>query len=320
MNRRRPVFLIASLVLISALVAWHQYQRSTDPGERCAGRRFAIEMVSGGTAPYIRLTADEHRGAFLLDYGANISTLSSERFGNRAAGGSISRFGLPTFPTARFSLARYWAVRAPQGGQLGVIGTDFLSLLTVDFSYRPFNRSVVIGGQTCSADVLARRKLVPIRQTGFFSSNPARLVPGRLNVPVVFLKIGPVTTWAQIDTGYDDIERRPSIDINEALYNKLAAAGVTLADAGLTLVSTCAGVEIRSVYRTPDVTMVTETGAPVRTLGPVHLVRKSASSCGGIANLAESAAQVAASLLRMLDEVVFDPHHETVWVAGGDVQ
>jgi hypothetical protein len=207
MNRGSTAFLIASLVIISALVAWHQYQQSANPGERCAGRRFAIETVSGGAAPYIKLRADEQFGALLLDYGATISTLSSERFGNRAAGGSISRFDLPTFPTARFSLARYWAVRAPHGGQLGVIGTDFLSLLTADFTYRPFNRSVVIGGETCSADVLARRKLVPIRQTGFFSSNPARLAPGRLNVPVVFLKIGPVTTWAQIDTGYDDIER-----------------------------------------------------------------------------------------------------------------
>jgi hypothetical protein len=65
---------------------------------------------------------------------------------------------------------------------------------------------------------------------------------------------------------------------------------------------------------------MTETGAVVRTLGPVHLVRKSASSCGGIANLVEPAAQVAASLLTMLGEVVFDPHNDTVWVVGGEVQ
>lgn len=314
------VFVIAWLVLITALAVWHQYPQSADPGERCAGRHFAIETVSGGASPYITLTADEQRGALLLDYGATTSTLSSERFGKRAAGGSISRFDLPTFPTAHFNLARYWATRAPHGGQIGVIGTDFLSLLTADFTYRPFNRSVVISGEACSADVLAQRKLVPIRQTGFFSSDPARLAPGRPNVPVVFLKIGPVATWAQIDTGYDDIKRQSSIDINEALYNKLTAAGVTLAGAGAIKISTCSGVESRSVYRTPDVTVETETGAFVRTLGPVHLVRKSTASCGGIANLSEPAAQVAASLLATLGEVVFDPHNETVWVARSDAR
>lgn len=317
-SRRSTVFLIAWLVLITALAAWHL--RSADPGERCAGRRFAIETVSGGASPYITLTADDQRGAFLIDYGATISTLSSERFGNSAADGAISRFDLPTFPTAHFSLSRYWATRAPHGGQLGVIGTDFLSVLTADFTYAPFNRSVIISGEACSADVLAQRKLVPIRQTGFFSSNPARLAPGRLNVPVVFLKIGPVTTWAQIDTGYDDINRQLSIDINEALYNKLAAAGVTLAGAGTIQISTCAGVESRSAYRTPVVTVVTETGAFVRTLGPAHLLRKSTASCGGIANLSEPAAQVAASLFPMMGEIVFDPRNDTVWVAGGEVR
>ncbi|MGD9783232.1 MAG: hypothetical protein AB7E80_02875 [Hyphomicrobiaceae bacterium] len=318
MNRRSTVFLIAALALFAALAAGHRYEQGTDTGERCPGRRFAVETVTGGAAPYITLRADEQRGAFLLDYGATFSTLSSERFGNHPAGGTISRFDLPTFPAARFKLTSYWTQRAPPGGQLGVIGTDFLSLLTADFAYGRSGRSVVVGGEACSEDILKRRSLVPVRQTGFFSSNPVRLAPGRLNVPVVFLKFGPVTTWAQIDTGYDDIERRPSIDINEELYSKLAAAGITLTDAGTTQIATCAGTERRSVYRTPDVTVVTETGSVVRKLGPVHLVRKSSSSCGGIANLAEPGAQVAASLLAMLGEIVFDPHNERVWLAGGD--
>lgn len=318
MSRRNVFYLIAWLVCFTAIAALYQYQQSLDVAERCAGRRFAIETIAGGAAPYISMKADNQRGAFLLDYAATSSTLSSDRFGNRSGRQTISNFELPTFETGHFSLARYWATRTPRSGQLGVIGTDFLSLLTADFSYRRFDRSVVISGATCNPDILDERKLVPIRQTGFFSSDPSRLKPGRPNVPVVFLQIGPVRTWAQIDTGYDDIEHRPSIDINEALYNKLVDAGVRLSDSGETRVSTCDGSETRSVYQTSNVSVLTETGTVVRNLGRVFLVRKKTSSCGGIANIDEPAAQAAASLLSILGEVVFDPKNETVWVAHGE--
>ena len=319
MSTGTALTLVAVAAIAAAAALRYDHQQNNDHNDRCTGHRFAVETVRGGSAPYVQLTADGKRGAFLIDYGTTHSTLSALHFGNRTNGGSISQFDLPTFPAAQFSLAQYRLLRTPAGGQLGVIGTDFLSLLTVDFKYRPFHRSAVISGAVCDPDLLSRRKLVPIRQTGFFSSNPARLSPGRLNVPVVFLKIGPVMTWAQIDTGYDDVEQQPSIDINEALYAKLAAAGVKMESAGVMQVATCAGTESRSSYITPEVSVVTESGVNVRRLGRAHLVRKSNSSCGGIANMLEPAAQVAASLLATLREVVFDPRNETVWVAGEGV-
>lgn len=309
--------LVAALIAVS-LVSWLIYHDATDPLPRCDGHRFAIETVRGGTAPYITLTADGERGAFLLDYGTTTSSLSAERFPGHARDGTISDFNLPTFKSGHFDLVRYWAARTPKGGQLGIIGTDFLSLLTADFTYGAAGTSVVLGGNACETDVLEHRQLIPIRQKGFFSSNPAHLTPGRPNVPIVYLKIGPVMTWAQIDTGYDDIAQRPSIDINDALFTKLEAAGVLLTPSGETKISTCAGNESRSAFKTPDVSVVTETGSLVRRLESVTLVRKTRNTCGGIANIEEPAAQVASSLLSILGQVVFDPKTETLWVKGAD--
>jgi hypothetical protein len=175
MTQRRTLLLVFWLTIIAAIAAWVWLQdaRIADLAERCDGQRFPIEIVQGGTAPYTTLTAGAERGAFLLDYGATASTVSAERFGNRRAGGTVSNFDLPSFPPARFRLARYWTAHAAPGGQLGLIGTDFLSLVTAKFSYRssPYN-----------ADIMTRRELVPIRQTGVFSSNPTPLAPVRPNV------------------------------------------------------------------------------------------------------------------------------------------
>ena len=311
-------YLLVAALIAATMWAWPGYREATAPAPRCDGRRYAIETVSGGTSPYVTLTADGERGAFLLDYGTTASSLSAERFADQTRDGTISDFNLPTFKSGRFNLVRYWSARTPKGGQLGIIGTDFLSLLTADFTYGPARTNVVLSGKACAAEVLETRKLIPIRQTGFFSSNPAQLEPGRPNVPVVYLKIGAVMTWAQIDTGYDDIALRPSIDINDALYSKLEAAGVQLTPSGESKISTCAGNETRSVFKTPDVSVVTETGAFVRRLGSVTLVRKTRNACGGIANIEEPAAQVASSLLSILGQVVFDPKTETVWVKRAD--
>jgi hypothetical protein len=82
-------------------------------------------------------------------------------------------------------------------------------------------------------------------------------------------------------------------------------------------VSTCAGVESREVYDVNGVAIETNTGAPVRVLGAAKLVRKGANACGGIGAAPEPAAQVAASVLALVGEVVIDPFNETVWLKGG---
>jgi hypothetical protein len=44
---------------------------------------------------------------------------------------------------------------------------------------------------------------------------------------------------------------------------------------------------------------------------------KPPNSCGGIADMAEPAAQLGASFLGLFGEVIFDPRNATVWLGGG---
>ena len=105
-----------------------------------------------------------------------------------------------------------------------------------------------------------------------------------------------------------------SIDINDALYKGLRSAGVALQRQADITVATCAGRELRRAYAIAGVTIESDTGQPIRHLRDVTLLRKSSKACGGIAQRHEPAAQIAASVLRHVGEIVFDPKSEKVWI------
>ena len=121
-------------------------------------------------------------------------------------------------------------------------------------------------------------------------------------MPVLPLDIGGIATVAQIDTGYDDRVLRPSIDINEALFQRLLAAGLPLKRSRDIGVATCEGSETREVYTLPAgvVAITTSTGVVVRELPDAKLVRKLVNGCGGIADMREPAAQLGMSAVAML--------------------
>jgi hypothetical protein len=280
--------------------------------------------VPGGHAPYIALRVDGHAKTFLLDYGATASSLAKDAFDSgRADNGKVTllNFALPSFSTGHFDLARYWIGRQPPGGQFGVIGTDFLSLLTADFAFLDGPDGdrigdVVIGAQPCDADMLRARGMIPVRQAVAFSSDPRRLAQSAPNVPVLNLRIGGMTVPAQIDTGYDDTRYSPSIDINEALYRALRATGVVLEPQGESATSTCEGTATREVFGVPGatITLDADDGRQIRALHNVKLIRKTANGCGGIADMQAPAAQLGASIISSLGAIVLDPKSETVWV------
>ena len=124
-----------------------------------------------------------------------------------------------------------------------------------------------LGPQSCS-EALVASGMIAVSQAGFFSDDPSRLPPGRPNVPVLYLRIGNVRTWAQIDTGYDDTVLRPSIDINEALHQQLLVSGLALEPARQLDLTTCEGREQRQVLKVKDakVTIRTHTGTVIREL------------------------------------------------------
>jgi hypothetical protein len=280
----------------------------------CDGRRYEMSVVPNGTSPHIRLSADGISGQFLLDYGATRSSLSASAFA--ASDGSVrnAALSLPSFDGGNFDLRRYDLPLQTTERQLGVIGTDFLSLFSVQIT----GSAVFLGAQHCQPNALRAHGLIPIAQNGFFSSDPSMIDGGHPNVPVLFLSLGGVHTWAQIDTGYDDTVYIHSVDINKALYERLVNNGIKLERIAGISVSTCESRERRNVYTVKGRSLVIETdrAKPIKRTEIFHLILKSANRCGGIGAMTTPAAQLGASFLQLFGTVVFDPGSGTVWLDG----
>ena len=282
----------------------------------CDGQSIPVVHDGSGAAPYVRLRAGGVTGAFLLDWGATSSSVDRRRYPDRDGPLSVQDFTLPSFSSGSFERRSYGLAVEPPGGQLGIVGTDFLSLLSAHLTYARGGTRIVLSPTPCRADGLRSRGLVPIRQTGYFSSDLSRLERGRPNVPVIFVGLGSVNAAAQIDTGYEDSELKHSIDINAAMHRALEAAGVRLEARGEVTIGTCAGSERRPVLAPPGgrVALLDERGNRIRSIDGVHLILKPVGDCGGIAGMTEPAAQLGVSILRTLGEIVLDGKGETVWV------
>jgi hypothetical protein len=276
------------------------------------GRRFARIAARRGFSPYIDLTADGKTGPFLLDYGATRSSLSATEFPGPEGASRRVAISLPGTEEADFHLARYDLLIQPERGQLGVIGGDLLSRLTVQLT--PIE--VVLGAEPCRPDALIARGLTPIVQNGFFSSDPSKIDPRMPDVPVVFVRLGEVRAFAQIDTGYEDVAYARSVDINQALFERLVESGMKLDGVADVDVSTCDGRERWPVYRVKDraLGIENEEGKPIVRADDFHLIVKRANGCGGIAEMTEPAAQLGASFLPLFSTIVFDPKNATVWL------
>ena len=280
----------------------------------CGGRPYTRSSVSHGASPYVMLTADRVTGPFLLDYGATRSSLSATAFPGPDRSIRKTAISLPGIESADFHLARYDLLLQPDKGQLGVIGDDLLSRFTVQLT----ESAAYLGGESCRPQALVARSLTPVAQNGFFSSDPLKISAGLPNVPVVFLRLGDVRAWAQIDTGYEDAVYPRSVDINQALFDSFIRSGLKINRVADIDVWTCEGRESRPVYRVEDhpLTIENEQGKPIVDTQDFHLIVKPANACGGIADLPEPAAQLGASFLRLFRTVIFDPRTATVWLAG----
>jgi hypothetical protein len=278
----------------------------------CGGRRYARIAIPHGASPYVELAADGKSGPFLLDYGATRSALSVAAFPGPEGQVRKAAISLPGLEEATFHLARYDLLLQPEGGQLGVIGGDLLSRLTVELT----PGAVAIGAEPCPAEALVARGMTPVAENGFFASDPAKIDAHRPNVPVVFARLGEVRAFAQIDTGYDDLAHGRSVDINQALFDRLVGSGLRLDRLSDVDLWTCEGRERWPVYRLKDqiLALENEQGKPIVQTGDFHLIVKRPNGCGGIADMTEPAAQLGASFLELFDTIVFDPKNATVWL------
>ncbi len=288
---------------------------AADGAALCGGARYALGGGHGGVPPMLTLRIDGVEGAFLIDYGATRSSLSAEAFGG--ADGATRRAALP-FPglsTQDFLLRAY----DPGSGRIGILGVDVLSRITAQFSAG----EAFLGAAYCESGALRALGFVPIAEKGFFAADAAGVDSSRPNVPVVFLRLGAVRAFAQIDTGYGDTIYPHSVDVNEALYDKLVASGIALEKIGRIGVRTCEGkVENRSVYSATGAALAIENekGASIARTERYFLIVKAPNACGGIGGMKEPAAQLGASFLELFGTTIFDAKAGTVWVKAEDVQ
>jgi hypothetical protein len=313
---RKAAVPVAAVAMLACALAFAVFAnaRRPDSAALCGGERYALEGPPDSLTPTIALTADGVQGAFLLDTGATQSSLSADAFSSAAGSVRTASISLPSFERGDFRLARYDAPARSGSGRLGVVGTDFLSLLTAQFT----RGAVYLGDKPCDAKALCARGFIPVAETGFFSSDLSTISAGLANVPVVYLRLGEVRAWAQIDTGYADTVIPHSVDINEAFYDRLIASGVRLERAADIGVLTCDGHESRRVYAVRDEALAIENerGEPIVETDSFHLIVKKANGCGGIGAMATPAAQLGASFLKLFGTIVFDPKSAIVWLDG----
>ncbi len=307
---------IAYLVLAAlALTAVSPGANASDRSKSlCGGQRYVKSTIPHGASPYIPLTAKGLSGQFLLDYGSTGSSLKEKVFARSQGSLGAGELSVPGFKGGRFALGGASFSSLPAGQLLGTIGTDILSQMSVQFT----DGSVFLGNKACPADRLRALGFAPINQHGFFSSKRSAIDPSHANVPIVYMSLGDVRVFAQFDTGYDDLRYVHTVDINQALFDRLIASGAELELLGETRLETCKGSESRKVYRMKNRNAVIENerAKPIVAMSDVFLSLKQANGCGGIAASSVPAAQLAASFLEIFGTIIFDGKSETVWVGG----
>lgn len=222
-----------------------------------------LPITASGERTYFRvdMTTDGGRaqdggpmaGDFLIDFGANGSTIDFEGFpppgptptqcfGDAAAPGASCSFSHFDFfgpwGTVQLQTASYgFLINSLR--QAGIIGTDFLSTypFTLDFHGKRIFRAR--GASFCTSAQLLAAGYAPVPSTGFYTNNTNTLRPLSdvitdpdastagftvPNIPTVPITVAGVSALAQLDTGYDDRIQRHSININEAMLARLQAA------------------------------------------------------------------------------------------------
>jgi hypothetical protein len=182
----------------------------------CGGVRIPID-TSVFLKPFASLALGGHEGNFLIDTGATYSQVDTRRYavpdGIKVA---LTGFSLPLAEGGVFTATDLSSFAAPLGAQLGIVGTDFLSLRTIEFHYESSPSFAALGREACDQATLRRAGFAPVGLPGYYGADLSHLKRGMPNIPVIQLRIGEVTFPAQVDTGYGDLTRGV-VQVNAAL-------------------------------------------------------------------------------------------------------
>ena len=282
----------------------------------CGGAHIPLD-TSVLSKPFAQLRLGGVTGNFLLDTGATASRVAMDHYGAREGTELIlSGFTLPLAQTGTFIAADLRSFAAPPGGQLGTVGTDFLSLRSIEFRYEPPQPFAGLGYKGCGRDALLRAGLLAVGMPGYYEADVSRLKPGMPNVPVLGLRIGTLAFPAQLDTGYGDFP--PGIvQVNAALMRALHAAGIPAHPLPSDVVTVgCSGAHAyeRWQIEEAELSIVTAEGSIAVQYPPPLLEVKTDTRCGGISGFTEPFAQLGASWLSRWGSSVLDGASSAVWI------
>jgi len=282
----------------------------------CGGANIPLD-TSVLSKPFAHLWLGGVRGNFLLDTGATASRVAMDRYGTREGTELVlSGFTLPLAQEGAFIAADLRSFAAPPGGQLGTVGTDFLSLRSIEFRYEPPQPFATVGNKGCDRDALLHAGLVAVGMPGYYEADVSRLKPGMPNVPVIGLRIGTLAFPAQLDTGYGDLP--PGIvQVNAALMRALRAAGISahpLPSDVVTVGCSATHAYERWQIEEAELSIVTAEGSIAARYPPPVLEVKTDTRCGGISHFTEPFAQLGASWLSRWGNSVLDGAGSAVWI------
>jgi hypothetical protein len=317
---RRGAVLDRLFAVVSALALSMATTTAARAGTSiCDGTRIPID-ISVFSKPFANLTLGGDNGTFLLDTGATHSRVDMRRYGV-SEGSRILLFGfsLPLVQGGIFTAADLRSVSAPLGGPLGTVGTDFLSLRSIEFHYEQSQPFVALGRKACDQATLRRAGFVAVSLPGYYEADLSRLKSGMPNVPVIGLRIGQVTFPAQVDTGYGDLPQGV-VQVNAALMRILRATGMPVHSLPSDIVTVgCSGIYTYERWQIEHegLSIVTPGGHIVASYPPPLLEVKTDAHCSGISTFVEPFAQIGASWLSRWGTSVFDGLSSAIWILAG---
>ena len=309
-----PVRSCVALLALASSVAVTTAARAE--ASICGGKPVPIDTSILGT-PFANLELGGNNGSFLIDTGATYSRVDTRRYG--LLEGSkvfLSGSSLPSVQSGTFIAADLSSFTAPRGGQLGTVGTDFLSLRSIEFHYKPPQSFAALGAEACDHATLRRAGFVAIGLPNYYEADLSRLKNGMPNVPVIGLRIGQISFPTQLDTGYGDFPQG-IIQVNDALMKILRASGMAMhpvtSDVATVGCSESNTYE-RSQIEQEEVSIATPGGIIVGNYTSPLLEVKTDAHCGGISTFAEPFAQIGAFWLSRWGRTVIDGLISTVWI------
>ena len=284
----------------------------------CGDTRIPID-TSVLSKPFVNLALGGDNGNFLLDTGTTRSQVDMRRYG--VSEGSkifLSGFSLPLMQGGLFTAADLRPFSAPIGGSLGTVGTDLLSLRSLEFHYEQPQPFATLG-RACDQAVLRNAGFVAVGLPGYYGADLSRLKSGMPNVPVIGLRIGQITFPAQVDTGYGDLPQGV-VQINAALMKILRDTGMPVHSLPSDVVTvSCFGTYTYERWQIEhdELSIVTLDRHTAASYPPPLLEVKTDTRCSGISTFAEPFAQIGASWLSRWGTSVFDGLSSAVWIRTG---